>query len=56
MADIKSVTIVIMEVPCCGGLPAIVKRGLEIAGKDIPFEQIIISAQGQMLNRVKIAA
>lgn len=55
-ADIRSITIVIMEVPCCSGLPAIVKRGLEIAGKDIPIEQIIISTQGQVLNRVEIAA
>ena len=55
-ASIKSVTVVIMEVPCCGGLPMIVKRGMELAGKSIPMEQIVISARGDVLRRDKLVA
>jgi Pyruvate/2-oxoacid:ferredoxin oxidoreductase delta subunit len=55
-ASIKNVTVVIMEVPCCGGLPMIVKRGMELAGKSIPIEQIVISARGDVLRRDKLVA
>ncbi|MDP2643872.1 MAG: 4Fe-4S dicluster domain-containing protein [Desulfobacterales bacterium] len=48
-ADIKSITTVDMEVPCCQGLPVVVKRALKNAGKDIPFENVIISIQGKIL-------
>jgi ferredoxin len=54
--SVKSVTVVIMEVPCCGGLPRIVQRGMELAGKSIPMEQIVISAQGDVLRREKLVA
>ena len=53
VADIKSITAVVMEVPCCQGLPLIVKKGLELSGKNIPMEEVIISTRGQILNRVK---
>ena len=49
-ADIKSVTTVVMEVPCCSGLPLIVKRGMEAAHKDIPREEIVISTRGKKLG------
>ncbi len=50
-ADIKSVTALIMEVPCCSGLPIIVKRGMEQAGKDISIEQIIIGRNGEIIKK-----
>lgn len=50
-AGIRRITIAIMEVPCCAGLPAIVKKALENAETDIPLEQIIISTRGEILNR-----
>ncbi len=55
-ASIKSVTLVIMEVPCCSGLPEIVKYGMKMAGKQIPVEKIIISSRGQIIKREKLAA
>jgi len=55
-ATVKSVTIVVMEVPCCGGLPMIVKRGMQIAGKSIPTEQIVISVRGEVLRKEKLVA
>jgi NAD-dependent dihydropyrimidine dehydrogenase PreA subunit len=49
-AGIKSVTVVTMEVPCCQGLPLIVKKGMEMAGKKIPIKQVIISTRGEVLK------
>jgi hypothetical protein len=45
-----------MEVPCCSGLPEIVRMGMQKAGKQIPVEKIVISGQGQILRREKLAA
>lgn len=50
-ADIKSITTVIVEVPCCSGLPMIVKKGLEKAGKNIPREEVVISTKGKILGK-----
>jgi len=55
-AGIKSIEVVTMEVPCCQGLPLIVKKGLELAGKKITLSQVIISTRGEVLKRQKIAA
>jgi hypothetical protein len=53
-ADIRSVTVVIMEVPCCSKLPAIVERGMAIAGKHIPVEEIVVSTRGYILGRKQV--
>lgn len=55
-ASIKSVTVVIMEVPCCSGLPEIIKYGMKMAGKQMPLEKIIISSRGEIVKREKLAA
>ncbi len=47
VADINSVTAAVMEVPCCAGLPIIVQRGMEAAGKNIPIEKVVISLKGK---------
>jgi len=52
-ADIKSITTVVMEVPCCAGLPIIVERGMQKSGKNVPMEQVVISTKGRILKRVK---
>lgn len=54
-SNIKSITSVIMEVPCCSGLPMIVKKGLELSGKDIPFEVVVISTRGQIVEKKRVA-
>ena len=54
-AGLKSITSVIMEVPCCSALPTIVRKGLEKAGKQIPMEEVVISARGQVVERRKVA-
>ena len=55
-ADIKSITTVVMEVPCCSGLPVILQRAMDAAGKRIPTEQVVISTRGKILQREKLAA
>lgn len=49
-SKIKSITAVIMEVPCCSGLPVIIKKALEKSGMDIPFEEKMVSTQGEILS------
>jgi Pyruvate/2-oxoacid:ferredoxin oxidoreductase delta subunit len=49
-AGIKSITIVVMEVPCCSGLPAMVRKGLETAGAQIPMNQLVVSTRGKMVD------
>ena len=53
-ADIKSVTVAVMEVPCCQSLPVVVKRGMETAGMRLPIEQVVIGTTGLILERVNI--
>ena len=48
--DIRSITITRMTVPCCGGLPMAVKRALQISGKQIPLEIVIIDPDGQIVG------
>lgn len=48
-AGVKSVTVAVMEVPCCAGLPSIVKKGMKAAGKEIPMTELVITAKGKIL-------
>ena len=48
--DIKSVTIVRMEVPCCGGLEMAAKKALQKSGKFIPWQVVTISLDGRILE------
>ena len=48
--DIKSVTIVRMEVPCCGGLQRAVETALQASGKFIPWQVITISRDGRIIE------
>ncbi len=48
--DIKSVTIVRMEVPCCGGLEMAAKKALQASGKFIPWQVVTISIDGKILE------
>ena len=48
--DIKSVTVVRMEVPCCGGIEHAVKEALKTSGKFIPWRVVTISTDGKILD------
>lgn len=49
--DIKSVTIVRMEVPCCGGIENAAKRAIQESGKFLPWQVVTISTDGRILDR-----
>ena len=48
--NIKSVTVVRMEVPCCGGIENAVKRALQASGKFISWRVVIISTDGRIID------
>ena len=48
--DVKSVTVVRMEVPCCGGLEQATKNALQRSGKFIPWQVVTVSVDGQILS------
>lgn len=49
--DIRSITVVRMEVPCCGGIENAVKKALQGSGKSIPCDVVTISTDGRILDR-----
>ena len=48
--DIQSVTIVRMEVPCCGGLEMAAKKAIQDSGKFLPWQVVTISIDGEILE------
>ena len=48
--EVKSVTVVRMEVPCCGGIELAVKKALQASGKMIPWQVVTISTNGEILE------
>ncbi len=47
---IKSLTVLRMEVPCCGGMTMILKEALKKSGKNIPFTETVIGIKGDVLS------
>ena len=50
MSNIKSITVVNMEVPCCFGLNRLVQEALELSGKKVPLRQETISINGEKIS------
>ncbi len=48
--EIKSVTVVRMEVPCCGGIENSVKEALRASGKMIPWQVVTVSTDGNLID------
>jgi ferredoxin len=55
-SGIRSITSVVMEVPCCAALPVIVRKGMEASGAGIPMEEVVISVRGKILERRPVQA
>ena len=49
-AKVNTITVMMMEVPCCGGLLQIVKTALARSTRKVPVKQIIISTSGEVLK------
>ena len=47
--DVRSVTLVRMQVPCCGGLELAAKRAIAASGKDIPLSVVTVASDGRLL-------
>lgn len=50
-AQINTLTVIIMQVPCCGGLVGIAQEALNQAKRKIPLKTIIVSLQGEVLSQ-----
>lgn len=50
-SDLNSLTILIMEVPCCSAMTMLVSKAMERAGRKMPVEEITISIRGEELSR-----
>ena len=48
--DIQSVTVVRMEVPCCGGIENAVKRAMQASGKWIPWNVVTVRIDGTLME------
>ena len=48
--DIKDITVVRMEVPCCSGLNMIVRKAMERARKPVPFSSVTIGTDGSIIH------
>lgn len=46
--EIRSLSLVRMEVPCCGGLSFIAKKAIEASGREIPYSEVIIGIKGEV--------
>lgn len=51
MAEIRSITVVIMEVPCCGGLMTIVEQALAKSSRSVDVHRVVMSVQGEVLRQ-----
>jgi hypothetical protein len=50
VGGLKSLTVVIMEVPCCSGLLYLAKQALEASGSNIALNQIVIGTRGEIMS------
>jgi len=48
--NIKSVTCLRMEVPCCGGMTAILREAVKRSGRDIPLTETVLGVKGDLLS------
>ena len=55
-AKINTLTVMIMQVPCCGGLVAMAEQALKEAKRKIPVKSIVVSLQGDILSEEWVSA
>ncbi len=49
-AKVNTITVVMMEVPCCGGILSMVQKAKNLSSRNIPIKQVMISIQGEILK------
>ncbi len=50
VSKVNTITVVIMEVPCCGGLSRMVKMATEMASRKVPVKEVVIGIKGDILS------
>lgn len=50
-SKVKTITVLIMEVPCCGGLLSLVEMAIERSGRKVPVKVVSVSIKGEILNK-----
>ncbi len=53
-ANLQSITVLIMQVPCCSGLYQLAQNAIEQSGKNIPLKVIVIGISGEVLKEVQV--
>jgi hypothetical protein len=53
--DIRTVTVAMMEVPCCSGMLRLVHSAVEASGKNVPVESVVVGLDGQAISRTRFA-
>lgn len=54
-AQINSITVMIMEVPCCGGLVKLVQQALQMSQRDVPVNVLVVSLEGKIIQEGVLA-
>jgi len=49
-SQVKSLTVVHLEVPCCSGLVHMVKQAMQLSGKDIPLKEVTVGIRSDILT------
>jgi len=52
--DLKSITVMEMEVPCCSSMSVILNEAVKLAGKSVPTERVTVSRTGSALRTVNL--
>jgi NAD-dependent dihydropyrimidine dehydrogenase PreA subunit len=55
VAEIRSLKVMVMEVPCCGGLVRLTEEALRRANRDIPVECLVVGTKGHILGEYRVA-
>lgn len=50
MSDVRSLSVIRMEVPCCSGLVRVAQASIEASGKSIPLHEVVVSTKGEVIS------
>lgn len=53
---LNSVTIAIMEVPCCGSMRGIIREAMTRSGRSLPVQEVVVSTRGEIIRQAAMAA
>ena len=50
LSKVNTITVLIMEVPCCGGLLQLVQMAVQLSVRKVPVKAVTVSIKGEILN------